>query len=232
MKYQNCVEATFLERPNRFLAKVILKGKEEIVHVKNTGRCKELLVPNAKIILEKSENPNRKTNYSLIAVYKEKELINMDSQAPNQVAAKALIQEKLEEIGKVSFYKREAVFQKSRFDFYYEQGTTKGFLEVKGVTLEKDGTGLFPDAPTKRGARHILELIQAKEKGYEAAILFLIQMKKCIFFRPNWKNDSVLAEALQEAKKAGVKILVYDCQVTKNSLEIGKKVSWSLEKET
>ena len=213
MQYQDIRKGIFHYRPNRFLAEVEIDGSPEIVHVKNTGRCRELLVEGATVLLEKSRNPNRKTAYSLVAVYKENILVNMDSQAPNEVAAEALAEGRIGEIGQVDFLKREVGFGDSRFDLYYEKKGKKGFLEVKGVTLEENGIALFPDAPTERGAKHIRELVQAKKEGYEAGILFLIQMKGVSAFRPHAERDKTFAEELQKAEKAGVQVLAYDCQV-------------------
>lgn len=224
MKYENIRKGVFHRRPNRFLAEVEVDGKVETVHVKNTGRCRELLVEGATVLLEKSRNPNRKTAYSLVAVYKGKMLINMDSQAPNEVVAEALAAGKIAEIGQVDFVKREVRFGESRFDLYYEKENEKGFLEVKGVTLEEDGIALFPDAPTERGAKHIRELVQAKQEGYEAGILFLIQMKGVSVFRPHEERDKAFTAELHKAAKAGVHILAYDCQVQENGFSLDARV--------
>lgn len=214
MEYQNQIkEAVFYKRPNRFLAEVELDGKRELVHVKNTGRCRELLQEGARVFLEESGNANRKTKHSLIAVYKGDMLVNMDSQAPNAVAAEALSEGKIQEIGEVTFVKREVKLGGSRFDVYYEAGERKGFLEVKGVTLEENGVAMFPDAPTERGAKHLLELAEAAKNGYESAVLFLVQMKGVSVFRPHEARDPKFAEALRKAAQAGVKVLAYDCKV-------------------
>lgn len=213
-----------MKRPNRFIAFVIIDGEEETVHVKNTGRCKELLISGAKVILEKSENPKRKTKYSLIAVYKGDMLINMDSQVPNAVVAEALREGKISEIGAVSFTKREVTFSQSRFDIYYEKGEKKGFIEVKGVTLERDGVALFPDAPTIRGTRHVYEMIKAKEEGYEANIMLLIQMMGVEYFTPNMEMDKNFTQALSLAKEKGINIMAYDSVVRENSIYIGKRI--------
>lgn len=226
MKYQNVVEGVFLKRPNRFVAHVCMDGQEEMVHVKNTGRCKELLLPSARVILEESQNPNRKTRYSLIAVYKGDRLINMDSQAPNAVAAEALERGNIGEIGRVSFIKREVRFGNSRFDLYYEEGERKGFIEVKGVTLEKDGIASFPDAPTQRGSKHLRELMQAAREGYEATVLFVVQMEGIECFRPNWENDKAFADTLQEAATQGVQVLVYGCHVNPDALTLHRRISF------
>ena len=228
MEYGNMVEARFLRRVNRFTAFVELNGQEEMVHVKNTGRCKELLLEGARVFLEEADKEGRKTKYSLIAVYKGDMLVNMDSQAPNQMAAEALAEGKIEEIGEVGFLKREVNYENSRFDLFYQKGEKKGFIEVKGVTLEGNGIAKFPDAPTERGAKHLRELIKAKEEGYEAAALFVIQMKGVQEFRPNEERDKNFTAALKEAAKAGVKILAYDCRVQVGKVYIDQKVPVNL----
>lgn len=228
MEYGNMVEARFLRRINRFTAFVELNGREEMVHVKNTGRCKELLLEGARVFLEEADKEGRKTKYSLIAVYKGDMLVNMDSQAPNQMAAEALAEGKIEEIGEVGFLKREVNYENSRFDLFYQKGEKKGFIEVKGVTLEENGIAKFPDAPTERGAKHLRELIKAKEEGYEAAALFVIQMKGVQEFRPNEERDKNFTAALKEAAKAGVKILAYDCRVQVGKVYIDQKVPVNL----
>lgn len=228
MEYGNMVEARFLRRVNRFTAFVELNGQEEMVHVKNTGRCKELLIEGARVFLEEADKEGRKTKYSLIAVYKGDMLVNMDSQAPNQMAAEALAEGKIEEIGEVDFLKREVNYENSRFDLFYQKGEKKGFIEVKGVTLEENGIAKFPDAPTERGAKHLRELIKAKEEGYEAAALFVIQMNGVQEFRPNEERDKNFTAALKEAAKAGVKILAYDCRVQVGKVYIDQKVPVNL----
>lgn len=224
MEYGKMTEARFLRRVNRFTAFVELHGQEEMVHVKNTGRCKELLLKGARVFLEEAGKEGRKTRYSLIAVCKGDMLVNMDSQAPNQMAAEALAEGKIEEIGEVDFLKREVKYGNSRFDIYYRKGEQKGFIEVKGVTLEEDGIAMFPDAPTERGTKHLRELIQAKEEGYEAAVLFVIQMKGVKGFRPNEEKDRKFTEALRDAAAAGVEILAYDCGVQVGKAWIEEKV--------
>ena len=228
MEYGKMVEARFLRRVNRFTAFVELNGQEEMVHVKNTGRCKELLLEGARVFLEEADKEGRKTKYSLIAVYKGDTLVNMDSQAPNQMAAEALAEGKIIEIGEVDFVKREVKYENSRFDLFYQKGDKKGFIEVKGVTLVEDGVAKFPDAPTERGAKHLRELIKAKEEGYEAAVLFVIQMKGVQEFRPNEERDKNFTVALKEAAKAGVKILAYDCRVQVGKVYIDQKVPVNL----
>ena len=224
MEYGQMMEARFLRRVNRFTAFVELNGQEEMVHVKNTGRCKELLLEGARVFLEEADTEGRKTKYSLISVYKGDVLVNVDSQAPNQMAAEALAEGKITEIGEVDFLKREVKYENSRFDIYYQKGEKKGFVEVKGVTLEEDGIAKFPDAPTERGAKHLKELIKAKEEGYEAAVLFVIQMKGIREFRPNEERDQNFTAALREAAAAGVKILAYDCGVQVEKVWIEEKI--------
>lgn len=225
MYYQKVVEGIFIERPNRFIARVLLPEGEVIAHVKNTGRCRELLIPGTRVYLEDhGENTQRKTRYSLISVWKKDMLINMDSQVPNAVAADALKRRLIAELPEADLIKREKTFGDSRFDIYYESGQRKGFLEVKGVTLEEDGVARFPDAPTVRGTKHIMELIKAKEEGYEASILLLIQMKGPKYFEPNKSMDPGFADAVDLAKKSGVLILAYDSIITPNTIYIGNRV--------
>lgn len=228
MKYENVIKGEFISRPNRFIAKVNINGKEETVHVKNTGRCKELLIKGATVYLSVSDNINRKTKYDLIAVEKIREngealLINMDSQIPNDVAEEFL--KKGEIFSKDAVIKREVTFKNSRFDIFVADKDTKAFVEVKGVTLENNGVAMFPDAPTLRGVKHIKELIAAKNEGYDAYILFVIQMKGVRKFTPNVETHPEFAEILKVAEKSGVKILAYDCRVDYNTIEIGEKVS-------
>ncbi len=226
MKYQRIVEGKFISRPNRFIAHVDIDGREEIVHVKNTGRCKELLEKGARVFLEESSNVARRTKYDLIAVYKGETLINMDSQAPNKVAV-----EFLKECGLFSSslkIKPEYKYGASRIDIYIEDKDKRALIEVKGVTLEENGVAMFPDAPTKRGVKHINELINAQGEGYECYVLFVIQMKGVSLFKPNFKTHKELGIALQNAEKAGVKILAYDCKVTPDSLKIDAPVSVNL----
>ena len=222
MNYKNIVEGKFIKRVNRFVALVRLEDHIEEVHVKNTGRCKELFIEGAKVYLEKSTNINRKTNYSLISIYKDFRLINIDSQIPNYVVHDGLKEGRIGEIGQVDFIKREVTFGQSRFDLYFESKQRKGFIEVKGVTLENNGVAMFPDAPTVRGKKHVYELIQAKEQGYEAYIFFLIQMDNITKFKPNVLTDQKFSEALVEAEKKGVKILIYNSLVTKESIQLNK----------
>lgn len=222
MKYENIVRGIFKERPNRFIAKVEIDGKCETVHVKNTGRCKELLVPKAIVYLEKSDNPLRKTLYDLIAVVKNGMLINIDSQIPNYVAEEWLKLGTL--FSKNALIRREVTYKKSRFDFYIEDGDRRIFLEVKGCTLEENSVARFPDAPTERGVKHINELIECINEGYEAYILFVIQMKGVAYFEPNDKTHKAFGDALRNAQQKGVKILAFDCIVTPDSIEIDNEI--------
>ncbi|MBP3559487.1 MAG: DNA/RNA nuclease SfsA [Clostridia bacterium] len=226
MKYKEVVKGVFKERPNRFIAKVEIDGCEETVHVKNTGRCKELLLENSVVYLSVSDNPLRKTKYDLIAVEKQTEngtvLINMDSQVPNDMVAEWL--KKGELFSKNAIIKREVTFGKSRFDFYVEDSNNKAFIEVKGVTLENNGVALFPDAPTERGVKHIKELCSCVEKGYSAYIIFVIQMSGINLFKPNDATHKAFGDALRQAEKAGVSILAYDSVVTNESVCINKPI--------
>lgn len=226
MNYKTMVPGTFLRRPNRFVAHVEIDGREEIVHVKNTGRCRELLPPGAQVWCEKSDNPNRKTKFDLITVKKGNYLINMDSQAPN-----AAVKEWLEGggLGKWDLIRPEKTFGASRFDFYLEREGRGMFLEVKGVTLEEEGICRFPDAPTDRGEKHIRELIRAKAAGYDAGVLFVIQMKPVRYLRPNDETDPKFGTALREATAAGVRVMAVDCHVTEDSMEIQDFVEVRLE---
>lgn len=223
MKYSNIVKGKFISRPNRFIAKVDIAGVEHTVHVKNTGRCKELLVPGCTVFLEKADNQNRKTLYDLISVIKGDRVINMDSQAPNTVF-RQWIKKQLP----TAVVKREFTYKDSRFDCYIETETDKIFVEVKGVTLEENGYVRFPDAPTERGIKHINGLMDAVNNGYKAAVFFVIQMEDVISFSPNYDTQPRFGQALKNAEAAGVKILAYSCKVTPDSLEIDKPVPVTL----
>lgn len=227
MKYGKIVEGKFLSRPNRFIAYVEIEGREEIVHVKNTGRCKELLTPDARVFLEESDNPERKTKYDLIAVYKGDNLVNMDSQAPNKV----FYEWAGEYFDKDAKIKPETKYKNSRFDCFVEVSGRKIFAEVKGVTLENDGVASFPDAPTERGVKHIEELMTAVSEGYEAYIFFVVQMKGVKYFTPNYKTHRAFGEALKKAKEKGVNIVCVDCKVTPDTLKIDKFIDVKLEEE-
>lgn len=226
MIYDNIVKGKFISRPNRFIANVEIMGKIEVVHVKNTGRCKELLTAGATVFCEKSNNPNRKTQYDLISVYKGERLINMDSQAPNKVFYEYLQSGKCYK--DLTHIKGEYTYGDSRIDFYCESEKEKFLIEVKGVTLENDGVVMFPDAPTLRGIKHIDELIKAKENGYRTAVAFVIQMDNIKYFTPNKATHKDFADALKRAEKAGVEILCLDCIVTENTLKINDKVEYIL----
>lgn len=232
MKYRQITEGTFLERPNRFIAKVSVDGVTETVHVKNTGRCRELLIHGSKVYLSISDNPSRKTKYDLIAVEKKREnklplLINMDSQIPNSAVEEWLRNGNI--FSSDAVIRREVKYGNSRFDFGIIEGSRKAFLEVKGVTLENDGIAMFPDAPTERGVKHIHELIQCVKEGYEAYVLFVIQMKEVSEFRPNNVTHPQFGEALREAVNVGIRILAMDCIITPDSICIDKSVKVNLE---
>lgn len=224
MKYKNIMEGRFLSRPNRFIAYVDIAGKREKVHVKNTGRCRELLTEKAEVFLEKSENPQRSTLYDLVAVKKGERLINMDSQAPNKAAEEWLLSGGGGLFPDVKSVRPETVYGNSRFDFFVETESEKIFVEVKGVTLEEENRVLFPDAPSERAVKHVRELIEAVKAGYKAYILFVIQMKGVTCFLPNRATHPEFADALVEARKAGVKLIAYDCLVTKDSMQMDAPV--------
>lgn len=220
MKYSNIYKGTFLQRPNRFIAICEIDGKEEICHVKNTGRCRELLVEGATVYLEKSSNPNRKTQYDLVSVQKNDRLINMDSQIPNYVVAESL--DKI--FNGITYVKQEYKYGNSRFDIYVETKTDKIFVEVKGVTLEEDGVVRFPDAPTERGIKHLKELQKAVSEGFRACVVFLVQMQDVKYFEPNSETHPEFANELKNANKNGVEIFVYDSIVTINEIKLNKSV--------
>lgn len=220
MTYGHIVRGTFISRPNRFIALADIGGQEHVCHVCNTGRCRELLVKGATVWLDGNDRPDRKTRYDLVAVQKGGLLINMDSRAPNRAAA-----EYLPELFPATVRCRpEAAYGSSRFDFYIETPEDRVFLEVKGVTLEEDGTALFPDAPTVRGIRHLNELCRCAEEGYRAYALFVIQMKGVKLFRPNDAADTAFGAALRNAAERGVRLLAVDCRVTPSSMVIDRPV--------
>ncbi len=231
MKYNRVVPGVFLKRPTRFIAHVCIHGKEEVCHVKNTGRCKELLVPGCTVYCAVSDNPNRKTKFDLIAVEKKVEsstlLINMDSQAPN-AAVKEWLASGASPFGQIDLLKPECSHGNSRFDFYLECNKRKIFIEVKGVTLEDDGVVLFPDAPTERGVKHVHELIQCHGEGYETYILFVVQMERARYFTPNRKTHPEFADALCEAKQADVELLAYMCTVCPDEMKMDKPLEIKL----
>ena len=215
MEYPNIQKATFINRPNRFIATVDINDQKETVHVKNTGRCKELLTPGCEVWLTAPGTPDRKTKYDLVAVRKETGvLFNIDSQAPNKVVKEWLLQQGYDKVV------AEYTYGQSRIDFYMEKGPDRYLMEVKGCTLEKDGIGYFPDAPTVRGVKHLNELTGAVKKGYKASLAFVIQMDGISEVRPNTETDPDFTKAFENAKKAGVEVLFLKCHVTPDTLEI------------
>ncbi len=225
MFYKNIVPGVFLSRPNRFIAHIRIDGKETVCHVKNTGRCKELLSPGAAVWCEKSDNPARKTQYDLIAVQKGDRLINMDSQAPNKAAFEWLA---CGGLGEIQNLRPETTYGPSRFDFSFQKDGKKCFLEVKGVTLEHSGVCAFPDAPTQRGAKHLKELTTLIKEGFGAYVLFVIQMSDVSYLHPNDATDPAFGNALREAAAADVQILAYDCAVTPSSMTLRHPVEVKL----
>lgn len=218
MKYENTIQGKFHSRPNRFIAHVWLDGRLETVHVKNTGRCRELLLPDAPVILQKSDNPARKTKYDLISVYKENlGWVNIDSQAPNKVMKEWLLKQNY------TLVRPEYTYGNSRLDFYMEKGNEKYLMEVKGCTLEIDGVGYFPDAPTERGIKHLNELARAAEEGYSSIAAFVVQMEGIHEVRANVATHKEFGEALERAKEAGVKVVCMECRVTEDTLEITRE---------
>lgn len=221
MIYENMQPGIFRDRPNRFIAHVELDGKLETVHVKNTGRCRELLVPGAKVWCQRSENPARKTKFDLICVEKGPYLINMDSQAPNKAVQEWLLGGGM---GQIRDLRPETVHGDSRFDFAFQKDGKQCYLEVKGVTLEDGGICAFPDAPTERGTKHLRGLQRAVTEGCACYALFVIQMRPVLYLHPNDATDSVFGKALREAAAGGVHVLAVDCQVTPNSMTVGQTV--------
>lgn len=226
MKYSNIVKGYFINRPNRFIANVEIDGHEEVCHVKNTGRCRELLVPGAQLFLQYSGNAARKTKYDVIGVVKNQLMVNLDSQIPNKVVYEWIKKGNL--FSKDAVLRPEKKFGNSRFDLYVEDGERKAFIEVKGVTLEVNGIARFPDAPTERGVKHIQELCECISQGYEAYIIFVIQMKGVCRFEPNWTTHKAFGEALAIAREKGVQILAYDCLVTEDTIEMDHPIPFSL----
>ena len=221
MRYEHVTTGTFLSRPNRFIAFCEIGGEVCKCHVKNTGRCKEILVKGCKVILEVSDNPNRKTKYDVIAAYKGDRLINIDSQVPNDVAEEALSEGRV--IPGLTNIRREVTHGESRVDIFAE-GKKGTFVEVKGVTLERDGIVLFPDAPTERGVKHLNTLMRCVDEGYDAYVLLVIQMSDVDYFIPNYETHEEFGIKLKEARDKGVHILAYDCVVTEDSITLGKEV--------
>lgn len=227
MKYERISKGTFLERPNRFIAYAELDGKTEVIHVKNTGRCAELLIPGASIYVQESDNPVRKTKWDLIGVEKGSRMINMDSQVPNLVVKEWIESGHL--TSDIRMVRPETAYGNSRFDLYVETGSSRIFIEVKGVTLEEEGVVRFPDAPSDRAVKHLQELEKAVREGYEAYVFFVIQMKGVRYFTPNMDTHPAFCEALKSAKAAGVNILAYDCRVSGDQIEIADPVPVVLE---
>jgi len=222
IRYERMKAGRFLARPNRFLAHVVIDGREEICHVKNTGRCRELLRPGAMVWCQHHDDPARKTSWSLITVQKEERLVNIDSQVPNKLAFEYVREGGLGFVP--DLVKAEQTYGSSRFDLYYEAGERRGFVEVKGVTLEEDAVARFPDAPTERGKKHLLELQQAVENGYEAWVLFVLAMPDMVSFEPNWPRDPDFSEALCQVAQQGVNVKAVECAVTEDSIDITKDV--------
>ena len=222
MKYENVKKAKFISRPNRFIAYIEIDGKTEVAHVKNTGRCRELLVPDAEIYVQEFDNTARKTKYDLIAVKKGDRLINMDSQVPNKVFGEWVQNGKFTD--GVTLVRPETFYGDSRFDFYIEAGDRRVFVEVKGVTLEENGIVRFPDAPTERGVKHLRELTRAKEEGYEAFVAFIVQMDNVSYFEPNDATHLEFGQALREAARNGVSVIALSCHITPDSIEAVKEI--------
>lgn len=218
MTYREITEGVFLERPNRFIAHIEINGEAKVCHVKNTGRCKELLTPGARVLLSRERAATRKTEYDLIAVYKGDILINMDSQAPCAVFGEWL--RTCDFFGKIDLVRPETTYESSRFDFYLEADGKRIFAEIKGVTLERDGVVLFPDAPTERGKKHLRELAHARKNGYDAYVFFIIQMNECKYFTPNGETDPAFASALREVAAKGVKVCALKCDVWREGMKI------------
>ena len=223
------IDGRFVKRLNRFEGIVEINGREETVHIPNTGRCREILFDGARVILEIRESKTRKTPYELIMVYKGDRLISIDSQAPNKIVEEAVRENLIKEIGSYEYIKREAIYQRSRFDLLLKKTEESEkeescFIEVKGVTLEIEGTALFPDAPTERGTRHMKELISARQEGYRAAVIFLVQMENIKTFTPNKLMDGEFSEALAAAHSEGVEVLSYNCRVSEKEIMINEKV--------
>ena len=221
MKYQKVLEGRFIDRPNRFIANIEINGKTEVCHVKNTGRCKELLLPGARIWLNKGDTPGRKTDWDLISVESNGQIVNIDSQVPNQVA-----KDYLQHLFPDAHIRREVTFGDSRFDLVLEKdGQKPTYVEVKGVTLKVGNEARFPDAPTERGAKHLRGLIHAKEQGYGAMLLFVVAMGQVNVVKPNYATDPVFASTIRDAHFAGVEIMAVDCQVTENEIKFRNKLA-------
>ncbi|MGN1141495.1 MAG: DNA/RNA nuclease SfsA [Oliverpabstia sp.] len=231
MKYYRIKEGKFISRPNRFIASIEIDGKQEVCHVKNTGRCRELLIPGAAVLVEESDNPSRKTKYDLVQVYKGEMLVNMDSQMPNYLVKEWIEHENV--FPGLTKLQTEKKYGNSRFDLYVEYQGKKAFIEVKGVTLEKNGTARFPDAPTERGIKHIRELRSCIEEGYEAWIFFIIQMGGVNSFGPNWNTHPEFGRELIRAKESGVHVQAWDCTVRPGEIFVNSQIpiDFSMEME-
>ena len=222
MKYANIKEGIFIERVNRFIAHIDVDGKVEVCHVKNTGRCKEILVKGCKVFVQEFDSKIRKTKFDLISVYKGNRLINIDSQVPNKMFSEWV---KLGNLFKdIKVFKSEVFYKNSRFDFYVEYEDKKAFIEIKGVTLENEGVVLFPDAPTSRGVKHLKELVSAREEGYEAYVIFIVQMEGVKYFSPNYETHKEFGDTLSFCKNNGVNILAFDSVVLKDEIYIKDSV--------
>lgn len=222
MKYERILKAEFIERPNRFIAHINIDGEMQVCHVKNTGRCRELLTPHAEVYVQQSDNPNRKTGFDLIAVKKGSRIVNMDSQVPNKVVYEWLINEK--PFGDLTLIKPEYKYKNSRFDFYLERENEKFFVEVKGVTLENNNIVSFPDAPSERAVKHLTELMEATKNGYSCYVVFVIQMSGTEYFMPNYENDPLFTETLEKALNNNIKAIAFECNVTPNSIGFKKYI--------
>lgn len=220
MRYGEILSAVFLSRPNRFIAHVLVEGEEVVCHVKNTGRCRELLRPEARVWLEKGTNPKRKTAYDLVTVEKGERLVNMDAQAPNKIFAEWALQL---EAG-IRSVRPEVAFEDSRLDFLLETEQGRHYVEVKGVTLEEGGHVFFPDAPTERGVRHLHTLMRAVEQGHRATVFFVVQMADVLDFSPNDSTDPAFGQALRQAAAAGVQVLAFTCQVTPEEVTMDRQI--------
>lgn len=222
MRYNNIYPAVFINRPNRFIANIEIDGAEQVCHVKNTGRCGELLVDRAEIYVQKNDNPSRKTMYDLIAVKKGNRIVNMDSQAPNYLVKEWLLEKN--PFGKITYLKPEQKCGNSRFDFYMETENSRTYIEVKGVTLENNNVVSFPDAPSQRAVKHLKELCELKTRGYDCYVIFVVQMENVKYFRPETQRHEEFAQALIEANNCGVRIMAVDCRVEKDFIIINKEV--------
>lgn len=222
MHYENIKRGIFISRPNRFIANVEIDGVNEVCHVKNTGRCGELLIKGAQVLVQECDSETRKTKYDLISVYKSDTLVNMDSQSPNKAVHEFLQSGRL--FKDIKLIKPEKKYKNSRFDFYVETETDRIFIEVKGVNLEIDGAALFPDAPTERGVKHTKELMECVRDGYKAYVIFVVQMGNVRYFMPNYKTHKELGDTLKQAADSGVNVLAYDCDVTETDMTIRNEI--------